>query len=145
MPIITDIHEAHQAEAVAQVRWLASWCLVVRWLQGRAGCAGLQGDRTPLRCPTCNARAFSVDGRSLPCAAARDTLPALRFRWPQGGRHHPHPCQPSQQLNPCATTKRAQCSAMKCLSPPEQVADIIQIPAFLCRQTDLLVAAAKTG
>ena len=26
-----------------------------------------------------------------------------------------------------------------------QVADIIQIPAFLCRQTDLLVAAAKTG
>lgn len=26
-----------------------------------------------------------------------------------------------------------------------QVADIIQIPAFLCRQTDLLLAAAKTG
>jgi 2-dehydro-3-deoxyphosphooctonate aldolase (KDO 8-P synthase) len=26
-----------------------------------------------------------------------------------------------------------------------QVLDIIQIPAFLCRQTDLLVAAAKTG
>ena len=26
-----------------------------------------------------------------------------------------------------------------------QVADILQIPAFLCRQTDLLVAAAKTG
>lgn len=26
----------------------------------------------------------------------------------------------------------------------EQVADMIQIPAFLCRQTDLLVAAAKT-
>lgn len=26
-----------------------------------------------------------------------------------------------------------------------QVADIIQIPAFLCRQTDLLVAAAQTG
>lgn len=26
-----------------------------------------------------------------------------------------------------------------------QVADVIQIPAFLCRQTDLLVAAAKTG
>lgn len=26
-----------------------------------------------------------------------------------------------------------------------RVADIIQIPAFLCRQTDLLVAAAKTG
>ncbi|KAI3708689.1 hypothetical protein L2E82_38039 [Cichorium intybus] len=27
----------------------------------------------------------------------------------------------------------------------EMVADIIQIPAFLCRQIDLLVAAAKTG
>ena len=26
-----------------------------------------------------------------------------------------------------------------------QVCDILQIPAFLCRQTDLLVAAAKTG
>lgn len=26
-----------------------------------------------------------------------------------------------------------------------QVADIIQIPAFLCRQTDLIAAAAKTG
>ena len=26
-----------------------------------------------------------------------------------------------------------------------QVADIVQIPAFLCRQTELLVAAAKTG
>ena len=23
--------------------------------------------------------------------------------------------------------------------------DVLQIPAFLCRQTDLLVAAAKTG
>lgn len=29
--------------------------------------------------------------------------------------------------------------------PVSQVADIIQIPAFLCRQTDLLIAAAKTG
>ncbi|MDD3313834.1 3-deoxy-8-phosphooctulonate synthase [Pseudodesulfovibrio sp.] len=26
-----------------------------------------------------------------------------------------------------------------------EVADVIQVPAFLCRQTDLLVAAAKTG
>lgn len=30
-------------------------------------------------------------------------------------------------------------------SAAAEVADIIQIPAFLCRQTDLLVAAAKTG
>ena len=29
--------------------------------------------------------------------------------------------------------------------PTAKVADIIQIPAFLCRQTDLLIAAAKTG
>ena len=29
--------------------------------------------------------------------------------------------------------------------PTAKVADIIQIPAFLCRQTDLLVAAAKTN
>jgi 2-dehydro-3-deoxyphosphooctonate aldolase (KDO 8-P synthase) len=33
----------------------------------------------------------------------------------------------------------AQCA------PVAEVADILQIPAFLCRQTDLLVAAAKTG
>ena len=33
----------------------------------------------------------------------------------------------------------AQCSIAA------EVADILQIPAFLCRQTDLLMAAAKTG
>lgn len=33
----------------------------------------------------------------------------------------------------------AQCA------PVAEVADILQIPAFLCRQTDLLVAAAETG
>lgn len=30
-------------------------------------------------------------------------------------------------------------------APVGEVVDVIQIPAFLCRQTDLLVAAAKTG
>ncbi len=30
-------------------------------------------------------------------------------------------------------------------APVAEVADLLQIPAFLCRQTDLLVAAAKTG
>ena len=29
--------------------------------------------------------------------------------------------------------------------PAGQVCDVLQVPAFLCRQTDLLVAAAKTG
>ena len=29
--------------------------------------------------------------------------------------------------------------------PVGQVVDVLQIPAFLCRQTDLLIAAAKTG
>ena len=29
--------------------------------------------------------------------------------------------------------------------PAGQVCDVLQIPAFLCRQTDLLVAAARTG
>jgi 2-dehydro-3-deoxyphosphooctonate aldolase (KDO 8-P synthase) len=33
----------------------------------------------------------------------------------------------------------AQCAAVA------QVVDVLQIPAFLCRQTDLLIAAAKTG
>ena len=30
-------------------------------------------------------------------------------------------------------------------APVAEVADILQVPAFLCRQTDLLVAAAQTG
>jgi len=30
-------------------------------------------------------------------------------------------------------------------APAAQIVDILQIPAFLCRQTDLLVAAGKTG
>lgn len=34
--------------------------------------------------------------------------------------------------------------ASQCVSVAETV-DVLQIPAFLCRQTDLLVAAAKTG
>src|SRR5687768_16962606 len=29
--------------------------------------------------------------------------------------------------------------------PAAEVADVLQIPAFLCRQTDLIVAAALTG
>jgi 2-dehydro-3-deoxyphosphooctonate aldolase (KDO 8-P synthase) len=35
--------------------------------------------------------------------------------------------------------EREQCS------PVGEVVDVLQIPAFLCRQTDLLIAAAKTG
>jgi len=31
------------------------------------------------------------------------------------------------------------------VAPAAQVLDVLQIPAFLCRQTDLLVAAAETG
>jgi len=31
------------------------------------------------------------------------------------------------------------------IEPVSEVCDVLQIPAFLCRQTDLLVAAAKTG
>ena len=31
------------------------------------------------------------------------------------------------------------------VAPAAKVIDVLQIPAFLCRQTDLLVAAAKTG
>ncbi|MGN1325990.1 MAG: 3-deoxy-8-phosphooctulonate synthase, partial [Candidatus Spyradenecus sp.] len=30
-------------------------------------------------------------------------------------------------------------------APVAEVCDVLQIPAFLCRQTDLVVAAAKTG
>ena len=39
--------------------------------------------------------------------------------------------------------RRARGRPMRARSP--QAVDVLQIPAFLCRQTDLLVAAAKTG
>ena len=42
---------------------------------------------------------------------------------------------------PILTDIHESCQA----EPAGSVADVIQIPAFLCRQTDLLVAAAKTG
>ncbi|MEO8812329.1 MAG: 3-deoxy-8-phosphooctulonate synthase [Caulobacteraceae bacterium] len=35
--------------------------------------------------------------------------------------------------------------AVEQCAPAAEVADILQIPAFLCRQTDLIVAAARTG
>jgi 2-dehydro-3-deoxyphosphooctonate aldolase (KDO 8-P synthase) len=35
--------------------------------------------------------------------------------------------------------------AVEEVKPAAEVLDIVQIPAFLCRQTDLVVAAAKTG
>ena len=35
--------------------------------------------------------------------------------------------------------------AVEEVEPAAEVLDVIQIPAFLCRQTDLVVAAAKTG
>ena len=42
---------------------------------------------------------------------------------------------------PILTDIHESCQA----EPVGRVADVLQIPAFLCRQTDLLVAAAKTG
>ena len=36
------------------------------------------------------------------------------------------------------------CEYKKLVMNFQQVLDVIQIPAFLCRQTDLLVAAGKT-
>lgn len=42
---------------------------------------------------------------------------------------------------PILTDIHESCQA----APAGEVADVLQIPAFLCRQTDLLVAAAKTG
>ena len=50
--------------------------------------------------------------------------------------------QIKQELGvPVLTDIHESCQA----EPAARVADVLQIPAFLCRQTDLLVAAAKTG
>ena len=52
--------------------------------------------------------------------------------------------------NMISVHKKYKCSVTTDVHEPSQcikiskVVDLIQIPAFLCRQTDLLVAAAKT-
>ena len=55
----------------------------------------------------------------------------------------------SQSSPSCARSLACRCSPT-CTSPEQcarvaEAVDILQIPAFLCRQTDLLVAAARTG
>jgi 2-dehydro-3-deoxyphosphooctonate aldolase (KDO 8-P synthase) len=47
-----------------------------------------------------------------------------------------------EQLGVAVTTDIHECSQAQ---PASEVVDVLQIPAFLCRQTDLLVAAAKTN
>lgn len=65
---------------------------------------------------------------------------------PKRGRHQGISHIPASLHPPCAcpdgNVPTSDCLPM---CSDLQVADIIQIPAFLCRQTDLLVAAAKTG
>jgi 2-dehydro-3-deoxyphosphooctonate aldolase (KDO 8-P synthase) len=39
----------------------------------------------------------------------------------------------------------SDCHSIEQIGPVAEALDMIQIPAFLCRQTDLLVAASKTG
>lgn len=89
-----------------------------------------QPPRPPPRVPSCCAPCCTAPGRPLrqpnTCSGARPSLRPLR--------------------HPCATpTIFVLVSFVRVPPPSRQVADIIQIPAFLCRQTDLLVAAAKTG
>jgi len=47
-----------------------------------------------------------------------------------------------KELGMCVTSDVHQLSQVE---PASEVLDLIQIPAFLCRQTDLVVAAARTG
>ena len=59
----------------------------------------------------------------------------------------------STARSPCSprSARRSGCrSSPTCTRPSQcarvaEVVDVLQIPAFLCRQTDLLIAAAKTG
>ena len=68
----------------------------------------------------------------------------------RGERARHRPRQGARRFSPkCATSSACRCSPT-CMSRSNaravaEVVDVLQIPAFLCRQTDLLVAAAKTG
>ena len=54
--------------------------------------------------------------------------------------HEPFQAEPVRYEN--SVLVYAVITIQLCIS---QVADVLQIPAFLCRQTDLLVAAGKTA
>ena len=82
--------------------------------------------------------------------------PRLQDLLRQGQPHQPRPASAAS-----ASTARSRCSPRSasgsacpssptCTRPSQcarlaEVVDVLQIPAFLCRQTDLLIAAAKTG
>ena len=46
---------------------------------------------------------------------------------------------------PRAARRSPTCTSAEQCAPVAEAVDVLQIPAFLCRQTDLLVAAAGTG
>jgi 2-dehydro-3-deoxyphosphooctonate aldolase (KDO 8-P synthase) len=96
--------------------------------------------------------------RRAPCRPARFSLHGRPARavWPAG-------LTAVSARRPAELTRRAACRVLKVVKETlglpvitdihdasqaeaiAEVADIIQIPAFLCRQTDLIVAAARTG
>ena len=60
---------------------------------------------------------------------------------PRRGAAHPPARSGTRSACPCSPTS----TRSREVEPAAEVLDVLQIPAFLCRQTDLVVAAAATG
>ena len=88
-------------------------------------------------------RAGSASASSTRPRSTRRTAPARRARAASGSKPR---CRSSPR-----SARRSACRCSPTCTRPQQCAlaaeavDVLQIPAFLCRQTDLLVAAAQTG
>jgi 2-dehydro-3-deoxyphosphooctonate aldolase (KDO 8-P synthase) len=64
------------------------------------------------------------------------------YRGPGAGEGLAHPPEGPRRDRRAGAVRRHQVSEIE---PAAAVLDVLQIPAFLCRQTDLVLAAAATG
>jgi hypothetical protein len=61
------------------------------------------------------------------------------------GRPNAHCLESLTQLLPVETRTGVCNRSVEEVKPASEVLDIIQIPAFLCRQTDLILSSSRTG
>jgi 2-dehydro-3-deoxyphosphooctonate aldolase (KDO 8-P synthase) len=84
----------------------------------------------------------SASGWSTSRASTRPTAPRFRAPAASGSTRRMPVFADIGRTGPAGAHRHPHRGAMRHRAPH---VDVLQIPAFLCRQTDLLVAAAKTG
>ena len=63
----------------------------------------------------------------------------------EGGPPPEAPFDGLEVLLPARDYRNRHASIMLALEAAAEAVDVLQVPAFLCRQTDLIQAAARTG